>query len=516
MILSKSDYFERINHLLQDNSTQLISPQDLRISLRDLVDSVHLFTDGNEIVSSNFATPDTRSTIAGELALGKLKFAGRTSVDNSAFGYYAIGANYDGEKNTGVGSHSLGCNLRGDYNTAVGFNSIAGNTTGSGNTAIGSLSLQSLRTGSFNIAIGHGAGSHIPTDHSYKFYLGVDPIDSDYTCPDLSEVSGAVPLLYGDMLNRKLAVGTRSLHDYGALQVSGDIAPSDNDSFNLGNSNYSWGSINEKVYFSGGYVGIGTSTPSGDAGLVTVNGSIVPSRDGSYSLGYHNGSDRLLWDGYFNDVVVSGRFHCNDINITEVNVCSYDCKTLHLASSGLCGDDIFGDAFCGFLTDEGVDGAGFEVHSTGNDYRRDYKFLFRNANPSLTCLDHDTHFSRSRWQSNISIEVPEGSHFQGNRLIGKDRVGIVQQSGCYGLFINAYELEPSGNTRVFLGSEDHKGAYETVRDVNFISNSGGLDYAVMYGTVDSGVKITQQFASRIRTPSGKRGFSIVYHDESDT
>ena len=89
MILSKSEYIEKINSLLQDNSTQLISPLDLRISLRDLADSVHLFTDGNEIVSANFATPDTRSTIAGELALGKLKYAGRSSVDKSAIGYYA-------------------------------------------------------------------------------------------------------------------------------------------------------------------------------------------------------------------------------------------------------------------------------------------------------------------------------------------------------------------------------------------------------------------------------------------
>jgi hypothetical protein len=37
----------------------------------------------------------------------------------------------------------------------------------------------------------------------------------------------------------------------------------------------------------------------------------------------------------------------------------------------------------------------------------------------------------------------------------------------------------------------------------------------MYGTVDSGVKIAHEFASRIKTVSGKRGFSIVYHDEID-
>ena len=97
MILTKSEYIEEINSLLQDNSTQLISQLSLRISLRDLVDSVHLLTDGNEIISSNFATPDTRSTIAGELAWKpESKPAGRSSVDNSAFGYYALGSKLRG------------------------------------------------------------------------------------------------------------------------------------------------------------------------------------------------------------------------------------------------------------------------------------------------------------------------------------------------------------------------------------------------------------------------------------
>ena len=37
----------------------------------------------------------------------------------------------------------------------------------------------------------------------------------------------------------------------------------------------------------------------------------------------------------------------------------------------------------------------------------------------------------------------------------------------------------------------------------------------MYGTVDSGVKLTQQFASRIRGQSFLRGFRLVYHDTMD-
>ena len=52
MILTKSDYISNINILLKDNSTQLISPLDVRTSLTDLVDSVHLFTDGVNILSA--------------------------------------------------------------------------------------------------------------------------------------------------------------------------------------------------------------------------------------------------------------------------------------------------------------------------------------------------------------------------------------------------------------------------------------------------------------------------------
>lgn len=523
MILTKSEYLQKIDLLLQDNSTQLISPLDLRISFRDLVDSVHLLTEGAKINSANFATPNTRTTLAGELALDKLKYAGRSSVDNSAFGYYSLGANYGGSQNTSIGSHSLGCNLHGSYNTAVGFNAIAGNTVGSGNTAVGSMALQSLRTGSFNIAIGHGAASHIPTGESYKLYIGVHEIDGNYSCADFSN-SGLLPLLYGDTKQLRLAIASQTLHNFGVLQVSGDITPSHSGNFNLGNTYRPWNSINNIVYFSGEHVGIGTNRPSGQA-VLTVDGDIVPKEDKIYSLGYVNGNERLLWDGYFNDILVSGNAIINDLQYHTINECLYDCKTLHLATSGVCDDTGLGfhnDLVCGYLNDEALDGAGFETHSSGHDYLRDYKFIFRNADPGLTCLDTDNHFSRSRWQSNISIEVTSGNHFQGNRLLGKESVAIVKQSGCYGLFLNSYH--PSGH-RVFLSSErQSKSNYPTFKDVNFISNSGthfvngnpsGYNYAVMYGSVDSGVKISQEFATRIKTSNGKRGFSFVYHDEFD-
>ena len=533
MILSKSEFLAKIEDLLQDNSTQLISPLDVRTSLIDLADSVHLLLDGNSVVSAKFASPETRTTRAGDLALSKLKYQGRTSVDNSAFGYYALGANFDGAQNTAIGSHSLSCNLHGTYNTAVGFNSSAGNTTGSGNVSLGSFGLQSLRTGSFNIAIGHGAGNRIGKDAEFKFYLGVDPIDSGMDCQSMSEASGATPLLFGDLKDLKLGVAThQELHNYGVLQVSGDISPSHAKNFNVGNANYPWASFNEVIHFSGEHVSINTPAPSGE-GKVTVSGNIVPSENGKFSLGWADGTEngeKLLWDGFFNDMTVSGSFNCNDININEVNLCTYDCKTLHLATSGVCDSEIgfHNDAFCGFLSDESLDGAGFVTHSSGSDYRRNYHFVYRSPDPDLTCLEVDSHYARSRWESNISIQIESGKHLQTDRVLGDSTLSMVTQSGCYGLFIEPSGHDPhnpSGNHGFATRQNIFKQNLPTKKDFNFVAQSGthigtdgnpsGYDYTLLTGTVDSGVKVAHEFTSRMKSVSASRGFSIVYYDDYD-
>ena len=63
------------------------------------------------------------------------------------------------------------------------------------------------------------------------------------------------------------------------------------------------------------------------------------------------------------------------------------------------------------------------------------------------------------------------------------------------------------------------------KDFNFFSPSGhvllpdgnisGYDVSVLFGSVDSGVKVSQDFSSRIKSCSTVRGFSWVYHDEID-
>jgi len=532
MILTKSEYLALINDLLPDNSTQQISPLDLRTSLINLVDSVTNFIDG-DINADNFSTPATRNTRAGILALSQVELAGRSSYDSSAFGYAALKNTYTGEENTAIGAYALSCSLYGTHNTAVGFQSQAGRVTGSGNVTLGSYALNNNKHGDFNVAIGHGAG-YYATEGDYKLYVGAYPVDSDSVCVGDDPVTiGDTPLMYGSLQpgSHFLVIGSGSNHGFGMLQVHGDASPTFHEQFNLGNTNRSWETVNEVIYFSGGDVGIG-GVPSGVANFVrpqtklTVYGDLVPSESGKFALGHPS----LTWDGYFNDILATGQVIINDLEYNTIEECLFECKTLHLATSGFCDpDNNFDDSsICGLLSDESLDGAGFEIHSSGggNSYRRDYRFIYRSPDPFVTCLEADNAFTRSRFQSNISLQILDGRHLQTNRIINNnysDSFALIHQSGCMGLFIEPFEAK---GQRVTITQEPHfEQDYPALEDVNMISRSGemftggnpiGYDYSVMYGTIDSGVQLAQKFKSRIKSASTVRGFSIVYHDELDT
>lgn len=523
MILTKEEFIQSINYLLPDNSTQQISPEDLRNSLINLIDSVHNFVADKTINSLNLGSQDFMETRAGLNALGK--YPNIYSSGNSAFGYNALNGNYNGISNTAIGTNALACNLYGNENTAVGVNSLAGNVEGSGNVGIGNYTLQSNKHGDLNIAIGNGAGYYIGPNSSYKFYLASHPLTLEHLC-DIQVNSGDAPLLYGDLLDLKLGIGVKTLHDYGTLQLNGNITPSISNSGNLGNERYLWNKAyissgvayddnsdfiisrfdsnyahqNVSVFDSSGKIGIGTN-PSGTQGLLTVGGNIVPSLDGTYVLGHPD----LKWDAIFNDIIVSGNAQINDLQYTTITECLYECKTLHLATSGICENDIFNSTVCGYLSDEGIDGAGFEVHSSGSDYRRDYRFIFKAPDQTLTCLEEDSTYSRSRWQSNISLELENGRHLQTQRVLSRDKLALLSESGCFGLFIRPEE----NNNKVFVSAQDYLTAsYQ--QDFNIIYESG---YNVLFGSASSGVEIAQQFVSRINDT--ETGFEISYKDEED-
>ncbi len=291
---SENDFILSLNTFLPDNSTEQISPKDVRDVFTNAVDSTHRFLELHSIKALNIESAHLRQTKVGELALDGLDLAYESGVDNTAVGYSSIGGNVYGKQNTALGSYSLSCNLDGNYNTAIGFSSVVGNVEGHGNVGVGLKTLYGLRNGDFNIAIGHGAGYYIGKSDSYQFYLGSHPEASGDCCLDGS----GTPLLRGDLQELKLAVGTNELHNYGTLQVSGDISPTVTRTFNLGNDNRAWKSINGQLQF-----------PHSD--IVKSTSHIIPCYDG-----LDLGTPELRWDGFFRDVQIYG-----DLTVNGETVC---------------------------------------------------------------------------------------------------------------------------------------------------------------------------------------------------
>ena len=291
---SENDFILSLDNYLPDNSTEQISPKDIRDSIVNLVDSSHRFLELHNIKALNIESTESRQTRVGEFSLNGLDLSYENGVDNSAFGYASMQGNVHGRENTAVGAFSLSCVLDGNYNTAIGHSSLIGNIEGHGNVGLGLKSLYNTRRGDFNIAIGHGAGYYIGESDSYQFYLGSHPEASGNCCLHGS----GTPLLRGDLQELKLAIGTNELHNYGTLQVSGDVSPTVTRSFNLGNDNRAWRSLNNQLIF-----------PNSDR--IDSKSDIIPCFDG-----LNLGTPELRWDGFFRDVQIYG-----DLTVNGDTVC---------------------------------------------------------------------------------------------------------------------------------------------------------------------------------------------------
>lgn len=538
MILSKLKLVENIVNEISDNSTGQISPHDIRHNLLDIIDSVHLLTIGKPLSGSNFGTPAVRTTKAGESSLEKLGLDGYFSIDNSAFGYAALQANYQGVRNTAIGSNALSCNIYGEDNIAIGHNALGGNTIGVGNVGLGNFALNSQKSGNYNVAIGYAAGYYVDRNTNNKLFIASHAnIDSDYMCQNPNG-SGLIPLIHGDFSQVKVGIGVRTL-GIGTLQIAGDVVPTP--SGNLGHKDYPWQeTYTDNIYLSG--VKLNSIIDLNDGGVFLASGHFAPAISNRFYLGLNN----KQWDrGYFNDLMVDGTLYAN--KLVAYDNCEYACKTIALGVSkpvniidggGPAGlleyqfEDIpavaeegFGD--CAVLTDEELEGAGFTITTSGVGYTRTYGLTFIGPDYSLSCLQEDSPFTRASWNSNISLHLAKGSHLKTDRVMFPKDISLVSNSGCYGLF--------SIDHKLFLAKESLlKGAAPTansgtlagVGNVNFLSNSGELNnYVFSIAAIESGVSISQRFLTgtkkRVKdlANNGKdklSGFEIEYIDESNS
>gem|GEM_PF-1202143 len=202
--------------------------------------------------------------------------ANTSGYANTSFGAYALDNNTTGVRNTAVGHSALEYNLNGVDNVAVGesallrnesgvsntvcgryaalytktgsgnsvFGSQAGQgqlnqsysnnslfgegaginlTLGSVNTLIGKGSGSSLTTGNNNITLGYNAGRFL-TSGSNNIIIGID-LAAPLATGNYQLVIGAQDLLFGDIQNKKIGVGTTTpstqFHTTGGVRFEG-------------------------------------------------------------------------------------------------------------------------------------------------------------------------------------------------------------------------------------------------------------------------------------------------------
>lgn len=484
MKLNKSTLVNNINRDLADNATQEITPADVRQNMLDIVDSVVNLLVTEEIVTANFSTPATRTVIAGEEALSKLGQESYVTSDSVAVGYAALKQNFQGDRNTAVGSHALSCNVFGTDNIGVGYAALAGNSNGVGNVGVGNYSLYYGKLGNFNVAIGHGAGYYGDREASYKLYIGAHPVTEQYVC-DNTEGSGLTPLVHGDFQTAQFGVNVNSFHPYGTVQVSGAISPSQDTTFDLGNSNYQFLTTHTKnIEFAQN-----TITGYDDAALAVVHsgvhahaGDVDPLSHRVYALGDH---DKQWHTIHTYNLNVSGVAIINEY--TTITECLYECKTLYLATSGVCEGET---SPCGYLHENSLAGAGLIIPASGDigggvtpTLLRDYEWTLTprpaGGTPDpFSTLPYagkaKTYYDFAHWTSNINIELEGQSHISAMQHVGSgnstlfgtytDTTGYVKgmyaQSGLYeSISFVDFATVDSNNLPNITFADAHKSRY---------------------------------------------------------
>jgi hypothetical protein len=508
MILSKSQLVNNINNEISDQAYSQISPEDIRHNLIDIVDSIHNLTYDKEILALNIATLPSGNTKLGQEVLELFNLSGYSGKNNTGIGYSSLKSTYQGSRNTAVGSYSLSCNVYGDHNVAIGHNALAGNTVGSLNIGIGSYTLHHGKSGLGNIAIGHGAGFYIDKKSDFKLFIASHVVDSGYIC-DNPLGSGLTPLIHGDLSGIKLGIGLRHLHNYGMLQVAGDITPSGNASSSLGHSLYPWQKlfVSHSINFSNSssFFSSGTST-------LGVTNSILPNTTDLYLLG---SPDRIWKSGCFNNVTVTGTATIDRAIINQLNYISlalYSSKNFYLGVNN-SNQPIFSDSQ---LNDGGIF---LKSTTTYQGSSKEYSIAFRPPSEGMQCFA-DAY--NAVWYSNINFQVPSNRYIKTNSIVCYDPPSF-SNNDCFGLFFNSGITYISRKNVLNVNPGLPNGHIAGIGNINFISNSGEVNnYSLSLSSLESGVSVSQRFLtgtkSRVKdTVTNKdklSGFEIKYIDDS--
>jgi hypothetical protein len=514
MITPKNQLIANINSQIVDNKEGKITPFNVRQNLIDIIDSVSLLLEGKSINTTNFATPAVRSTKVGEQTFEKINLDNAFSVDNVAVGYSALKSTFQSNQNTAIGSQSLNCNIYGSSNSAFGFNALGGNTTGIGNVGLGNNTLINNKIGNFNIAIGHSAGYYSTRNTSYKLFIASHPVDSNYIC-DNPLGSGLTPLVFGDLSpnNLRFGIAVNNLHTASTLQVSGGIAPSVSSIDNLGHPSYRF----KDMYLSDKLAFPNNKSLQYVSNQFYVNASLIPSGNRECDFG----ASGYQWkSGHFFDIYVSGTAYIENYVRKQIFDCSYECKTLYLASSENCYSEN-----CGYLNDQQLQGAGFVVQSSGYDYLRNYNFTFKPSGSIVSSsVESGSIYEKSYWHSNISLALDDDVHLRTKRVLSGGQLSLTTDPDSYGLFLNNDKMYLSRETVIPPDWDQEQGLIAGLGDINFINSSGKCgEYSVVYSSLESGVSISQKFINgnieRTTDPLNEnkdnlRGFELKYIDDT--
>lgn len=494
MILSKSQLVNNIITDISDQAYSQISPYDIRHNLLDIIDSAHNLLIDKELKSINLATSPS-----GNTKLGESSFNNFSSTNNTAIGFETLKNNIDGSNNTAIGANALSCNAYGVDNIAVGYNALGGNTVGSLNIGIGNYTLNRNKSGNGNIVIGHGAGYYVDKNTSNKLFIASHPINSNYICSN-PDGSGLIPLIHGDLSSLKLGIGTRSLHQYGTLQVGGDIAPSANAIYNIGHSLYSW----KNIYLSDSVIFSNDTYFATQFNYINCKGSIVPIESNIYNFGQ---SSKKWSTGYFQNLVVDGVANINQI--VSLTTSSYNNKILYLAAS---------NTLTPIFSDSELDGGGIILKSTTN--AKNYEISFRPPDQGMPCFNDDFN---AVWYTNINFQVPSNRYIKTNSIVSYNP-SAFGDSDCFGLFFNSGITYISRKNILNSDPGSSSGHLAGIGNFNLLSNSGQLnDYIFSICGIESGVNVSQRFLSGTKSrikdiynnyKDKLKGFELKYIDDS--